>query len=128
MGKGRRGTPALFHYASRDTAHQKAKRAASAALNKLTNRKLLAILLDARRAQPREPVLIDRILPGQEFFDRERVACARFFQRQQAPANGRNDLRLAPDDPAFWGRRRQVRDRQRTAIWPDHIFDPRAVG
>src|SRR4029079_370276 len=34
-------------------------------------RELLAILLDARRAQTGKAVLVDRILPGEKFFDRQ---------------------------------------------------------
>src|SRR5262245_22570076 len=41
---------------------------------------LLAILLDARGAQTGEAVLVDRVLPGQEFLDRQRVARAGFLE------------------------------------------------
>src|SRR5262245_10179159 len=37
-------------------------------------------------------------------------------------------LRLAADDPALGTRGRQIRDRQRTTVGPDHVFHPRAVG
>ena len=40
---------------------------------------LLTVLLNTRGAQPGQAVLVDRILPGKEFLDRERVAAARFF-------------------------------------------------
>src|ERR1041384_5342965 len=89
---------------------------------------LLPILLDARRAQAGEAVLVDRVLPGEEFFDRQGVARAGLFKRQQAAAHSRNNLGLAPDDPTLGGRRRQIRDRERAAIRPDDVFDPRAVG
>ena len=46
-------------------------------------------------------VLIDGILPGQEFLDRQCVARAGLFQRQQATAHGGDHLSLAADDPAF---------------------------
>jgi hypothetical protein len=42
---------------------------------------LSAVLLDARGAQAGEAMLIDRILPGEEFFDRECIAAAGFLQR-----------------------------------------------
>src|SRR5215470_12432566 len=42
-----------------------------------------AILLDARGAQAGEAVAVDRILPRQEFRDRERIAGAGLFQRQE---------------------------------------------
>src|SRR5690348_15974052 len=63
------------------------------------NEVLQPILLDARGAQPGEAVLIDRVLPGEEFFDRQGVARAGLFKRQQATAHSRNDFGLAPDDP-----------------------------
>jgi hypothetical protein len=47
----------------------------------------LAIFLDARAAQTDNPVLVDRILPSQEFFDREGVSAACLFERKQAPAH-----------------------------------------
>src|SRR5581483_1781652 len=89
---------------------------------------LLAILLNARRAQSGKPVLVDRILPGEEFLDRKRIAGAGLFQRQQTATDRGDHLCLAADDPALGCRRWQVRNSQRTSIWPDHIFDPRAMG
>src|SRR5208283_5120037 len=89
---------------------------------------LLAVLLNARGAQASKAVLIDGILPGQEFLDRQRIACAGLFQRQQATAHRGDHLSLAADDPAFRRRRRQVRNREGAAIGPDDVFDPRAVG
>ena len=55
---------------------------------------------------------IDRILPGEEFVDRELVARARFVEGQQAAAHRRDDFGLPPDHPALraWGR--QVSNRQ----------------
>ena len=73
-------------------------------------------------------MLIDRCLPGQEFLDGQRVARAGLFEREQAAADSRDHFRFAADDPALRARRRQIRNGQRTAIWPDHILDPRAVG
>src|SRR5262249_43051986 len=73
-------------------------------------------------------MLIDRRLPRQEFFDGQRVAGAGFLERKQSAAHGSDYFRLTADNPAFCARRRQVSDRQRTAIGPDHILDPRAVG
>jgi hypothetical protein len=90
--------------------------------------RLLPVLLDARGAQAGEAVLVDRILPGEEFLDRQRVPRAGLFKREQAAAHSRDDFGLAPDDPTLGGGRRQVRDRERTSIGPDDVFDPRAVG
>jgi hypothetical protein len=41
---------------------------------------LLPVLLDARGAQAGEAVLVDRILPGEKFLDRQRVTAAGFFE------------------------------------------------
>ena len=46
---------------------------------------LLAILLDTRGAQTGEAVAVDRVLPGQEFLDRERIAAAGLFERRRPP-------------------------------------------
>src|ERR1043166_7545773 len=89
---------------------------------------LLPILLDARGAQAGEAVLVDRVLPGEEFLDRERVAAARFLEREQATADRGDDLGLAPDDPALGARCRQVGDRQRASIRPDDVFGPWSKG
>jgi hypothetical protein len=71
-----------------------------------TNLRLLPVLLDARRAQAGKAMLVDGILPGEEFLDGKRVAAARFLKRKQpAPYRG-NHLGLAPNDPALGTRRR----------------------
>src|SRR6187397_2284464 len=91
-------------------------------------RALLAVLLNPRRTQPGKAVLVDRVLPGEEFLDGERVAGAGLFQRQQSATDRGDHLCLAADDPALGRGRRQVRNGQRTAIWPDDILYPRAMG
>src|SRR5580658_3126432 len=63
--------------------------------------RLLPVLLNARRAQAGQAMLVDRVLPGQKFLDGQRVAIARLFERKQAAADRRHDFRLAADDPAF---------------------------
>src|SRR5487761_607959 len=73
---------------------------------------LLAILLDAGRAQSGKAMLVDRVLPGQEFLDRQRIAAARFFERQQSAANGGNYFRFAADAPTLRPRCRQIGDGQ----------------
>src|SRR5712691_2454699 len=87
---------------------------------------LLPVLLDARRPQAGEAVLIDRILPGERFLDGERVAAAGLLERQESAAHRRHHLGLAPDDPALGTRRRQICDRQRTAVRPDNVLGPRS--
>src|ERR1700751_2415591 len=51
---------------------------------------LLPVLLDARGAQAGEAMLVDGILPGKEFLDRQRVAAAGFLERKEPAAPGRN--------------------------------------
>src|SRR5262245_16868801 len=89
---------------------------------------LLAVLLDARRAQPGETMLVDRSLPGKELFDGQRIPRTGFLERQKAAAHCSDHFRLSADDPTLCRRRRQVRNRQRTTIRPDDILDPRAMG
>ena len=78
--------------------------------------------------RPARPCWSIEILPGQEFVDRQRVAAAGLFERKQAAANGSDDLGLAANDPALGAGRGQIRDRQRTAVRPDDVLDPRAMG
>jgi len=61
---------------------------------------LVAILLDARGAQPGKAVLVDRGLPGQEFFNGQSIAVARFLKTQKPAANRSDNFSFAPDDPA----------------------------
>src|SRR3954466_8716130 len=89
---------------------------------------LLPVMLDAGRAQAGKPVLIDRMLPAEEFLGGQRITLAGFVEAEESAANRRDHLRLAPNDPAAGAGRRKVCNRQRTAVRPDHIFDPRAVG
>src|SRR5437660_7955112 len=74
-------------------------------------KRLLPILLDAGGAEAGEAVLVDGELPGQEFVDRQRIATAGFFQRQQPAAHGGEDVRLAADHPPLGAGCGQVRDR-----------------
>src|SRR5262245_8990269 len=94
----------------------------------LRRSRLVPVLLDARGAKPGEPVLVDRILPGEEFLDREGIAAAGFLERQQSPAHGGDDLGFAPDDPSLGARCRQIGNGQRAAIRPDDVFGPRSKG
>src|SRR6516164_3033539 len=91
-------------------------------------RPLLAILLNARRAQSGKAVLVDGVLPREELFNRQRVAAAGLFERQQPAPDGGNDFGFAADDPTFRPRRRQIGNGQGRAVRPDHIFNPRAMG
>jgi hypothetical protein len=60
----------------------------------------LAVLLDARGAQARKAVAVNRVLPGEELLYGERVSAAGFFKRQQATAHGGYHFGLAADHPA----------------------------
>src|SRR6266700_1635597 len=90
--------------------------------------RLLAILLDAGGAQAGQAMLVDRELPGKEFVDRQRVTAAGLFEGEQAAAHGGNDFGLTANDPPFGPGRGQIRNRQRTAVRPDDVFYPRAMG
>jgi hypothetical protein len=69
---------------------------------------LLAILLDARRAQSRQAMLIDRKLPGKEFVDGQSVAAAGLFEGKQAPADCGNDFGFTANNPPFGAGRGQI--------------------
>jgi hypothetical protein len=71
---------------------------------------LLAILLDAGRAQSRQAMLINRKLPGKEFVDSQRVAAAGLFEGKQAAADCGNDFGFTPNNPPFGAGRGQIRD------------------
>jgi hypothetical protein len=70
-----------------------------------SRRWFLPIFLGAFGAQARKAVPVNRILPGEEFVDREHVAVAGFFKGQQATPHGRDYLRLAPGTPRQGTRR-----------------------
>src|SRR5580692_1217956 len=92
------------------------------------NRALLTVLLNAGRAQAGKAVLVDRVLPGKKFLDRQCVTAACLFKRKKSAADRGDHLRLAADDPTLRSRRRQISDRQRRTVRPDDVFDPRAMG
>jgi len=94
----------------------------------LVGRCLLAILLDTGGAQAGQAVLVNRELPGEEFVDRQGIAAARLFEGQQTAANGGDNFGLAANNPPFGPGRGQIRDGERTAVRPDDVFYPRAMG
>src|SRR5262249_47631361 len=89
---------------------------------------LLPVLLNARGGQAGKAMLVDRVLPGEEFLDRQRVAAAGLLERKEPAAHGSNDLGLAPDDPALGAWCRQIGDGQRAAVRPDDVFGPWSKG
>jgi hypothetical protein len=68
--------------------------------------RLLAILLNARGAQTGQTMLVDRVLPRQELFNRERVTGAGFLKREETAANRCDHFGLTPNDPALRSRGR----------------------
>jgi hypothetical protein len=71
---------------------------------------LLAILLDARRAQSGKAMLVDGKLPGEELVDRQRVAAAGLLEGEQTAANRGNDFGLTANYPPFGPGRGQIRN------------------
>jgi hypothetical protein len=74
-------------------------------------KRLLAVLLDPGRAQPRKAVLVDRKLPGQEFVDGQRVTAAGLLKGEQTAANRGNNFGLTANNPPFGPGRGQIRNR-----------------
>ena len=89
---------------------------------------LLAILLNAGGAQAGETVLIDRVLPGEELVDGQRVAAAGLFERQQAASDRGHNLSLTANDPPFGPGRGEIGNGKWAAVRPDDVFHPRAMG
>src|SRR5215217_4744875 len=100
----------------------KKRRGGGAGVRFAMGKRLRAVLLDACRAQAGEAVPVDRVLPREEFLDRDRVAGAGFLEREETATHGRDHLGLAADDPAFGVGRRQVRNRERTSVRPDDVL------
>ena len=71
------------------------------------------ISLDTRCAQTAKTILVDRLLPGTEFIDGQRVAAARILERKQTTANRGNNLGFPTRHPTFCSLWRQIGDRQR---------------
>ena len=72
-------------------------------------RRLLTILLDARGAQAGKSMLVDGVLPGQEFFDGQRVAAAGFLQARGDRRVRQRQLRPCAGSPSAWYRARADR-------------------
>jgi hypothetical protein len=89
---------------------------------------LLTVLLDARGAQARQTMLVDGQLPAQELLGGQSVALTGLFEAEETTADGRNDFGFATNDPAAGTGGRKIGNRQGTAIGPNDILDPWAVG
>jgi hypothetical protein len=79
-------------------------------------------LLDAGRPQPGETVAINRALPGEKFLDRQHIAAAGFFEREEPAANGCNHFGLATNHPARRPWRREIGNCQRATVGPDNML------
>ena len=79
------------------------------------------ILLYTLYAQTAKTILVDRILPGTEFIDRQRVAAARLLKRKQTAANRGNNLGFPMRHPTFCSLWRQIGDRQRRTVRPNNV-------
>ena len=77
-------------------------------------------MLDPRHAQALHTRTVDRALPRGEFLERQRIAFAHFVDRQQAAIDRRDDFRLAPNDLAGRGGRRQHIQAKGFPERPDH--------
>src|SRR5437868_5961120 len=80
-----------------------------------------AVLLYAGRAQAGGAETLNRALPGEKFFDRERVTIASVFERKQTSFHRHNDLSLAANDPALGIWRRQIGYGERVTIRSHHV-------
>ena len=96
--------------------------------NLLVQESLLPILLDPGGPQAGQTMLIDGKLPGQEFVDRQGITAACLLKGEQAAADRGNDFGLPANNPPFGSGRGEVRNCQRTAVRPDDVFYPRAMG
>ena len=72
--------------------------------------------------QPGEAVVIDRTLPSEKFLDRQQIAAAGLFERQEPAANGCYHLGLATNHPARRPWRREVGNCQRAAVGPADVL------
>src|ERR1700742_3824035 len=81
----------------------------------------IAALLYPCRAKPSPAETINRMLQGEEFFPRQRIALAGIIQAEKAAPHGRDNFGFAPNDPTPRRRRRQIGERQRRPIRADDI-------
>ena len=88
--------------------------------------RLVPIVLDARRPQARQPVLVDGTLPAQELVDCQSIALARFLEAEKPAADRSNDLCFATNDPPLRIAWRQIGNCQRTAVRSDDVPNSRS--
>src|SRR5688500_4560801 len=85
----------------------------------------VAIMLDPGDSQAGHAAAVNRALPAGEFLEAQRIALARFVDRQQAARDRGHDFGLAPNNPAVGLRRRQAVERQRLAERADYLGWPK---
>jgi hypothetical protein len=85
------------------------------------------ISLDTLYAQTAKTILVDRLLPGVEFIDGQRVAATRLFQRKQSNANRGNNHGFPLRYPTFCFLWRQIGDRRHRTVWPDDMVASWAI-
>src|SRR5260370_19005187 len=83
---------------------------------------LLAILLDAGRAQSGKAMLVDGKLQREELLDRQLVAAPGLLEGAQTAADRRNDFGLPAHYPPFRPGRGRIRHCYRTALGPEALF------
>lgn len=82
---------------------------------------LVAIILNTRCTKARKTMAVNGALPGEELVHREPIALASLFNAQQPAANSRHNFGFSANDPPLGVLGRKISDRQRTAIWTDHV-------
>ena len=65
---------------------------------------------------------VNGALPAEVFLDCQLVAAAGLFQAEQTAADGGNNFRLAPDDPAMGTWWRQISNSEGAAIGTDDVI------
>jgi len=68
----------------------------------------IAEILELGDAQPRQPVPLHRVVPGEELIDRQAIALAHLLNGDHAAQHRRDDRGFAPRSPAFGVGWRQV--------------------
>ncbi|GAB5376348.1 MAG: hypothetical protein AcusKO_28100 [Acuticoccus sp.] len=80
-----------------------------------------AVVLDLGGAQAGKTMPVDQRVPAEKFLDRQRITVARLVDGQEAATHGRNHFGLAADHPALGIGRRQISQRERSAVGTDDI-------
>src|SRR5262249_4001940 len=82
------------------------------------------IVLDPSRAEARHSIALNAVLPGKKLLAIDLIEVASLFQRQQATADSRHDLCLAPNYPPLGFGGWQIGECQPTAVRTDDPSSP----